>query len=76
LERGLPNRLGRMVVRQVYKLLKEKHLPKILSLCDRDSPVPGSLDKKRVTRCHLLLNKKWHLLPPFFFNEPGSGVYE
>jgi hypothetical protein len=36
-------------------------------------PVPGSLDKKGGRRCQLLLNKRWHLLPPFSFNEPGSG---
>jgi hypothetical protein len=28
--------------------------------------VPGSLDKKGGRRWHLLLNKRWNLLPPFF----------
>jgi hypothetical protein len=35
-------------------------------------PVPGSLDKKGERRCHLLLNKRWNLLPHFLSNEPGT----
>jgi hypothetical protein len=31
--------------------------------------VPGSLDKKEGRWWHLLLNKRWHLLPPFLSNE-------
>jgi hypothetical protein len=36
--------------------------------------VPGSLDKKGGRRCHLLLNKRWNLLPSFLFNEPGADL--
>jgi hypothetical protein len=34
--------------------------------------VPGALDTKGGRRCHLLLNKRWHLLPSFLSNEPDS----
>jgi hypothetical protein len=34
--------------------------------------VQGSLDKKG-GRCDLLLNKRWHLVPSFLSNEPGTG---
>jgi hypothetical protein len=37
-------------------------------------PVPGSLDKKGGRRCHLLHNKRWHLLPLLLSNEPGTGL--
>jgi hypothetical protein len=36
--------------------------------------VPGSLDKKEGRRCHLLLRKRWHLLPPFLPNKPGTDI--
>jgi hypothetical protein len=32
----------------------------------------GLLDKQGGRRCHLLLMKRWHLLPPFVSNEPGT----
>jgi hypothetical protein len=35
-------------------------------------PLPGSLDKKEERRFHLLPRKRWHLLPPFLSNEPGT----
>jgi hypothetical protein len=35
---------------------------------------PGSLDNKSGRRCHLLLIKRWHLLPSFLSNEPGTGL--
>jgi hypothetical protein len=35
-------------------------------------PMPGSLDKKSLRKCNFLPNKRWHLLPPFLFNEPGT----
>jgi hypothetical protein len=34
--------------------------------------VPGSLDKKGGSRCHLLLNKRWNLLHTFLSTEPGT----
>jgi hypothetical protein len=37
------------------------------------SQVPGLLDKKGGKRFHLLLSKRWHLLPPFMSNEPGNS---
>jgi hypothetical protein len=30
--------------------------------------------KKGGRRFHLLLSKRWHLLPPFMSNEPGTGT--
>jgi hypothetical protein len=35
--------------------------------------VLGSLGIKGGRRCHLLLNKRWRLLPSFLSNEPGTG---
>jgi hypothetical protein len=35
--------------------------------------VLGSLDKKGGANCHLLLEKRWHLLSHFLSNEPGTG---
>jgi hypothetical protein len=39
----------------------------------KDQSVHGSLNKKGRRRCHLLLNKRCPLLPPFWSNEPGPG---
>jgi hypothetical protein len=41
--------------------------------CKIRRPVPGLLDKKGGRRCHLLLNKRLHLLPSFLSDEPGTG---
>jgi hypothetical protein len=38
-------------------------------------PVPGLLDKKVGRRCHLLLNKRWHLLFPVLSDEPRTGCH-
>jgi hypothetical protein len=38
------------------------------------SAVPGLLNTKEKRRFHLLLSKRWHLLPPFLSNEPGTGL--
>jgi hypothetical protein len=35
--------------------------------------VLGLVDIKGGRRCHLLLNKRWNLLPSFLSNEPGIG---
>jgi hypothetical protein len=35
--------------------------------------VPSSLDKKGGRRFHLLLRKRWHRIPPFLSNEPGTA---
>jgi hypothetical protein len=35
-------------------------------------PVPGLLNTKEGRMFHLLLSKRWHLLPPFLSNEPGT----
>jgi hypothetical protein len=41
----------------------------------KECSVLGSLDKKGGRRCHLLLGKRWHLLPPYFMsNEPGTDL--
>jgi hypothetical protein len=37
--------------------------------------VPGSLDNDGGRRCHLLPNKRWHLLSPILPNEPGTGFF-
>jgi hypothetical protein len=37
-------------------------------------PVLGALDKLGGRRCHLLLNKRRHLLPPFLSKEPGTEL--
>jgi hypothetical protein len=44
------------------------------SLLDSPSEVPGKLDIKGEIRCDLLLNKRWNLLPPFLYNEPGKVI--
>jgi hypothetical protein len=36
--------------------------------------VPGSLDKKGGRRFFILLSKRLHLLQPFLFNKPVTGL--
>jgi hypothetical protein len=38
-----------------------------------DPAMPGLLDKKEGRKWHLVLNKRWHLLPPILSNEFGTG---
>jgi hypothetical protein len=38
------------------------------------TPVPGSLNTKEGRKFHLILSKRWHLLLPFLYNEPGTAI--
>jgi hypothetical protein len=38
----------------------------------KQATVSGSLDSKWGSRCHVLLYKRWHLLPPFCLTNPAQ----
>jgi hypothetical protein len=61
--------LSLYVKRKIYNV-KKGGWEEQVSIIDT---VPVPLDKKGGRRFHLLLHKRWHLLPPFVTNEPGTG---
>jgi hypothetical protein len=53
-----------------------KNLFTIFFSCAIETSVPGSLVKKGGSRYHLLLNKRWLLLPPFLSDDPGTDLHQ
>jgi hypothetical protein len=45
-----------------------------MKTCETFKICAGIVRQKKGGKCQLLLNKRWHLRPPFLSNEPGTGL--
>jgi hypothetical protein len=58
-------------------LFRMAHSAAPRSFCSDPHPEPGSLlNKKGGGRCHLLLDKRWHLTSSLLSNKPGSNLFK